>query len=101
MSRRSIKLQGDEMSETKHTPGPWTVDGKYIIGGSGIAPVAKVYLPNTNARLIAAAPELADALDELVDRLHQNESGEKDLPAEEYLDLLGSARAALEKAGLR
>ena len=67
----------------KHTPGPWRITRDLqspasieAAGGDGGA-LAKVYLtdPKTrrrtpeyeaNARLIAAAPELADALDELM-----------------------------------
>ena len=59
--------------ETKHTPGPWmfdaTLKGDGSFGGSYIVsnnakrtwPLAEVYRED-NARLIAAAPELLDAL---------------------------------------
>ena len=64
----------------KHTPGPWQIcssdDGRpYIRAGESGPIVAKAYratvghgpLPGTaNARLIAAAPELLAALEQLV-----------------------------------
>lgn len=72
------------MSASKHTPGPWSflrskapVDGEYdfAISGEGAPVLAEVfgrfsnggYSPaEDNARLIAAAPELLDALRNLV-----------------------------------
>lgn len=60
------------MSTNKHTPGPWTehtfADEKFveIRAGGGCRIVAHVFLDNgnreANARLIAAAPELLEAL---------------------------------------
>ena len=53
---------------TKHTPGPWAIDagldGAVIYNGSGtIANVPEDLLASSfNARLIAAAPELLEAL---------------------------------------
>ena len=54
---------------TKHTPGPWTIDGKNIkhYTDNGFTKVARVgdYMAarndEANARLIAAAPELLEA----------------------------------------
>ena len=63
--------------ETKHTPGPWmfdaTLKGDGSFGGSYIVsnnakrtwPLAEVYRED-NARLIAAAPDLLEALKALV-----------------------------------
>ena len=71
------------MSETKHTPGPWKVlseeairiksqDGSLLAmlhhlrgvhGVNGRIPIEEVH---ANARLIAAAPELLEALKELL-----------------------------------
>ena len=63
--------------ETKHTPGPWmfdaTLKGDGSFGGSYIVsnnakrtwPLAEVYRED-NAHLIAAAPELLEALKALV-----------------------------------
>ena len=70
------------MSNAQHTPGPWTVSRTHqspcsIEAGSGEVALAKVYLtdPKTrkrspeyaaNAALIAAAPELLAALQNLI-----------------------------------
>jgi hypothetical protein len=50
-----------------HTPGPWTVDGSYIHGPNGkrFLAVAGDGEGQANARLIAAAPELLEALSAL------------------------------------
>jgi hypothetical protein len=57
---------------TKHTKGPWFVDDNQI-WGNGI-PLAEIYKitvmskeeQSANARLIAAAPELLEALQEFI-----------------------------------
>jgi hypothetical protein len=59
---------------TKHTPGPWTVreraDKGLSIKAGELCLIAKIGLQTTsykeNARLIAAAPELLEALERLV-----------------------------------
>lgn len=57
-----------EMSEVKHTPGPWiSIEVGLIIakGGHTVAliPTNNAWMPvKDNARLIAAAPDLLDAL---------------------------------------
>ena len=63
--------------ETKHTPGPWIFDatlkcdgsfgGSYIVSNNAKRtwPLAEVYRED-NARLIAAAPDLLEALKALV-----------------------------------
>ncbi len=58
---------------TKHTPGPWHVDAQYICRADGVA-IADVWQSmevsgedtEANARLIAAAPDLLTALEELL-----------------------------------
>ena len=64
---------GGAMS-SKHTPGPWSEspDGAKIYGADGV-PVAKVAaagrpraVRSANSRLIAAAPDMLDALDEIL-----------------------------------
>jgi hypothetical protein len=66
-----------------HTPGPWVVtsDGHYVSPAADLTKiVALVFRPDTdseterldNARLIAAAPELLEALREARDALHQH-----------------------------
>ena len=71
------------MSNTKHTPGPWQVMMKDIVNADNSITVAVAHGPvgtqkevggehEANARLIAAAPELLDALvsaHEAMDRL--------------------------------
>jgi hypothetical protein len=58
--------------QSQHTPGPWTyyktLDGKHHVDlpGDGAADVVGANAPN-NARLIAAAPELLEALKAIVD----------------------------------
>lgn len=71
------------MTKSQHTPGPWpceyTGDGKRILVGKGLVEgpngyeVAEVYsddcpreVAEANARLIAAAPELLEALETLL-----------------------------------
>ena len=59
------------MIKTKHTPGPWKMDKDERVGGWAI--LQKETNPNSicmvrdevNAQLIAAAPELLEALKEL------------------------------------
>lgn len=67
--------------KTKHTPGPWKICGGFIADSRGEAAIAK-FVPidgvtwcdsaagnetQANARLIAAAPELLAALQELTE----------------------------------
>lgn len=76
---------------TKHTPGPWGVEydnADYNGGGQWYnAGPAKVWFPynvrkreedeaHANARLIAAAPELLEALQDLVDAMTGRIDGE-------------------------
>ena len=59
--------------KTQHTPGPWTVDNQYIHGPDGIRflPVAGDEAGQANARLIAAAPTLLEALEATEAKLTQ------------------------------
>lgn len=76
------------MSETKHTPGPWLIqEGRFSIANNGtefsvVTPCDKGEFKTTvanwirnkaDAELIAAAPELAEALRELHDWADVNE----------------------------
>lgn len=79
------------MSEIKPTPGPWSVDGNVIRGDAksngsvSVACILDVAYPygrwagesaQANARLIAAAPELLEALQLL---LEQDDNGEDEI----------------------
>lgn len=85
------------MSEAKHTPGPWTIQP---FGDETEAHVLGKYreivatVADCDARLIAAAPALADALARLADAC-DNAHGNT-LEQREAMD---TARAALREAG--
>ena len=107
------------MSEVKFTPGPWCVfedirtdknpygrdseeyiagfnieSGNYeVVGCDGISGGSDI--ERANAHLIAAAPELYEALEEMSSCLSDIISGNDWGAVEEYLD---DARAALAKA---
>ena len=83
------------MSEMKPTPGPWHVANGVQIRGER-EQIAKVWMMrggegNANARLIAAAPELLEALAEVVNAA-DGESWSQLGPS------LSKARAAIAKA---
>ena len=92
------------MEKVKHTPVPWVIDGSAtsldIFSSDAAVLVAVVrrsllssHLDQTaraNARLIAAAPELLEALQDYVDF----RSNVKDVPG----SILEKARAAIAKA---
>ncbi len=88
-----------------HTPGPWQVNGSTIEQDHAAFPetnvVASVYdgrdapidgTPDANARLIAAAPDLLEALRIMVELF-----GETTVDQSEAA-VLGAARAAIAKA---
>ena len=88
----------------QHTPGPWKIcaksdtiirdqDGKLL---AATMPDFPDY-SKANARLIAAAPDLAAALAALVTLADDPESCEGSLDADRALD---AARAALARAGI-
>ena len=77
------------MSE-KYTPGPWYIDVIHVMSRSGkfVATVPGYRGHEANASLIAAAPELLEALEELL--------GWQTLAPAEAVE---AARAAIAKAG--
>lgn len=89
-----------EVSTTAHTPGPWTVSGREIVGPPH-SDVIVAYLPEQgmetdtpvgrafNARLIAAAPDLLAALEAVAEFWAGG-----DVPAE----IDAQMRAAISKA---
>ena len=66
---------------SKHTPGPWMAFGHLVGAGKDsriavcVAPLVGPDASNANARLIAAAPELLDALRELVNAASEHPNG--------------------------
>ena len=104
--------------KTKHTPGPWVVrtidqslatvetqDGRYIIGNAGQLRADDWKTGHierrANARLIAAAPELLEALQEMVagDAEAIEEAQALGVPfPEEMLATFKKARAAIARA---
>lgn len=98
--------------EIKHTPGPWLLNGFYIYrdGATRIAAVSNWCISGAdafaetvaNARLIAAAPELLEALIEVTATLAWNAHGEcraiHDGPIMPSSQAIEVARAAIAKA---
>jgi hypothetical protein len=83
------------MSERKWTPGPWFVGKDLSIGpnGQGVSVIVAACdydHADANAHLIAAAPDLYDALDNLVRAYHQG----KDVYG--WIDNAGHALAKAE-----
>lgn len=65
----------NNVTSTAYTPGPWFyskgIDGDFVINGQDTDPFVCSTNPNderqqANARLIAAAPQLLEALDQLL-----------------------------------
>lgn len=98
------------MEDIKHTPGPWhTMDARsfgvpYIITDGKIT-IAQSYEgfskedTEANAKLIAAAPDLLEALKNLVD-WYGTRSGESNelIPAEKQWHFIAAGMKALAKA---
>lgn len=87
------------MSDTKHTPGPWHEGShRQVVAGEGIktGTICEVWSwmgieeADANQKLIAAAPDLLDAL---VDAVRYAQGGDVLHPA-----ALSRARAAITKA---
>jgi predicted NAD-dependent protein-ADP-ribosyltransferase YbiA (DUF1768 family) len=89
---------------TMHTPGPWTTDGKWSEEWEGVCINARQYVvvataqylggtdpASANARLIAAAPEMLDAL-------RQWQRAQEDRDAVEMVNAQLSRDAAIAKA---
>jgi hypothetical protein len=96
------------MSESKHTPGPWNAEpmtgrGAWVKGSSGEWAALSCGDTDTtaeaNARLIAAAPELLEALNKIISRHSElvcsGDCGFWDVEDEEKMKL---ARSAIAKA---
>lgn len=88
---------------SKHTPGPWEtggndvcVDGRILFLGTGEDYSKRA----ADARLVAAAPELLEALDWLLHLAHGCSKGGQYCPVtdEEWTDAWGEAKAAIARA---
>jgi hypothetical protein len=82
---------------TQHTPGPWSVDlgtatATVRSEHKGVS-IARCYQGDEDARLIAAAPELLEALQDMLRCQEMISKGNH-----EYLLPWGSVRAAIAKA---
>jgi len=94
------------MTTTQHTAGPWFIDGMTGEGHINISTsatplrefVARAHFENgkANALLIAAAPDLLDALQDLVER-DRSEAAESGFTDDE-MTWLEDARRAIAKA---
>jgi len=95
--------QNETMTHT-HTPGPWKIDGNYILSGCGNYHLSLMTMIDedmddewkANARLISAAPDLLEALEGL---LHGSRkvTSQEDWNAERE-EASATARAAIAKA---
>lgn len=72
MTSEAMTTPAHRTGRTAHTPGPWNTDGVYVIGidGQTVADCGKSgtisrATQRANARLIAALPDLSNALDEI------------------------------------
>jgi hypothetical protein len=99
------------MSNTKHTPGPWEV---YDMQFTGTVAVAKVltdgskhlvvgpYIDTANARLIAAAPELLEAVQAFQEWLHAETTDFETVSFDKRMEMCAVAQmkadAAIAKA---
>lgn len=87
------------MSNQQHTPGPWKLNGSIVTTENGTPIASAQYYGihgskecDDNALLIAAAPELLEACQSLVNWCDKNK------PAGEALFFVTQARAAIAKA---
>jgi hypothetical protein len=101
MPTRTARTSTSAQTETKHTKGPWLVrersNGFSVVDLSGV--IATVSSARTrqeaNARLIAASPDLLEALR----AMHAAFNAKRPIPKEEGDALEAMCRAALSKAG--
>ncbi len=98
------------MSEFKGTPGPWSVEGswvesdcRYIAEVHDFREECEIFKPvhpesAANANLIAAAPELLEALQKLVTAMRQYEMDVGESAPYKHRMMMEKADAALSKA---
>lgn len=98
-------MQGIPKDDNGHTPGPWVVKSPehdsraFDVYAAGWKVHHGAWGREADARLIAAAPDLAASLGETAATLELFAS-KGDVTAEEVAEVLARARAALEKAGV-
>jgi len=90
------RLNFQILEQMKHTPGPWRVDYAMGIRGADNVPLAYVLsdsssTPTPDARLIAAAPELLEALRECLSIIGKD-------PRWEWVKTYRQAHDAIAKA---
>ena len=81
-------------SAAQHTPGPWYILGEYVSSKSGgeiICPIKRIRAEDQ--RLIAAAPEILDALRGMIGAY----SGDRDMSAEDCVAAYNRALAIVQK----
>lgn len=92
---------------TKHTPGPWTIGrnqaGHNAIWAMNALPIAQIHYVvgdgDANARLIAAAPELLEALNYVLEQSKWGASTATDVDLESRLNnIRDEVQAAITKA---
>ena len=83
--------------KTQHTPGPWKHDETWGLIKHGKTEICALHSGNlSNASLIAAAPDLLDALNLLLDKLHAHAPG---LITDQHMEIaLSKAEIAIAKA---
>lgn len=96
------------MSESKHTPGPWSRVGTFVhaLSDDGAnqfcALVQDAHTPTqvleANARLIAAAPELLEALQQTLAQCLAWQGEPNEYSCEIHSKIIRQARAAIAKA---
>lgn len=93
---------------SKHTPGHWEVekDDKTVVSTSDYNIAFVVTLPSkeettANARLISAAPDMAEALKRLCHYANDVREDGEPPSHEDWRNAWEAARAALKKAGIQ
>ncbi len=105
ISNRAISDEGGKIMNAKHTPGPWETDGTVVraMGNDDFEvdlTENSTPFPTTdaNARLIAATPELLDALEQAYEYIGEI-MGPSDRDGEpDEANILTIIRAAIRKA---
>lgn len=105
-------ISGDALSgKPKHTPAPWAVEDcrselvihhdKFDIAIVGIDPTYEYNLEQrANAKLIAAAPEMAEVLRQFVIYMRSDDDGGEGVFEERMERFADKARAALARTGV-